>query len=118
MKKYYKLYIYHDDIFIAKFKVKTNNICILNKYYTEDIIRDGMIRGMNINQQTLCYNTFCDLIKKQTINCEKIKLTDFMMFMTCSLALHRFNKKDTNDFLFLKIKSNKHKHGCHKQTKI
>ena len=118
MTKYYKLYIYNDDIFIAKFKMKTNDSFILEKYYTEYLIRDGFKRGQTMQTQILFFKKFCDIITKQTINCEKIKLTDFMMFLTCSLALHRFGIKDTNDFLFLKIKYSKHINGSHLQTKI
>ena len=103
-KTIYNLYIYHNDIFLAKFKTTTDDIFLLNKYLSEDLIRGGMEKGFTIPYQILVHIEFADMIKKQRINCEKVRASDLKMLLHSQMALHRFGKKDTTDFLFLKKK--------------
>ena len=117
-KTIYNLYIYHDDIFLANFKTTTNDIFLLNKYLSEDLIRGGMKKGYTIPFQILVHNEFADMIKKQRINCEKIRASDLKMLLHSQMALHRFGEKDTDDFLFLKKKITKSKNGFNLQTKV
>ena len=107
MKRIYNLYIYHDNIYIAKFKTTTNDMTKLNKYLSEDLIRGGMRKGFNIPFQILIHNEFADMIRRQRINCEKVRSTDLKMLLSSQMALHRFGKKSTDDFLFLKKKGGK-----------
>ena len=114
-KTIYNLYIYHNDIYLGKYKTTTNDIYKLNKYLSEDLIRGGMEKGYTIYHQTLVHNEFADMIAKQRINCEKVRASDLLMLLHSQMALHRFGKKDTTDFLFLKKKVSKHINGCVKQ---
>ena len=114
-KKIYNLYIYHNDVYLAKFKTTTNDMTKLNKYLSESLIRGGMEKGYGINEQILIHTEFADMIYKQRINCEKVRASDLMMLLHSQMALHRFNKKSTDDFLFLKKKVRKSKNGCIKQ---
>ena len=114
-KKIYNLYIYHNDVFLARFKTTTNDMSKLNKYLSEDLIRGGMEKGFSIPYQILVHNEFADMIYKQRINSQKVRASDLMMLLHSQMALHRFGKKDTNDFLFLKKKVRKNKHGCIQQ---
>ena len=114
-KKIYNLYIYHNDIFLAKFKTTTNDISKLNKYLSEDLIRGGMEKGYTIPYQILVHYQFAEMIAKQRENCQKVRASDLMMLLHSQMALHRFGKKDTNDFLFLKKKVRKNINGCVKQ---
>ena len=114
-KKIYNLYIYHNDIFLAKFKTTTNDMSKLNKYLSEDLIRGGMEKGYTIPYQILVHYQFAEMIAKQRENCQKVRASDLMMLLHSQMALHRFGKKDTNDFLFLKKKVRKNINGCVKQ---
>ena len=117
-KTIYNLYIYHDDIFLANFKTTTNDIFLLNKNLSEDLIRGGMKKGYTIPFQILVHNEFADMIKKQRINCEKVRASDLRMLLSSQMALHRFGKKSSDDFLFLKKKVVKKQNGSHLQTKV
>tara|TARA_R110002012_G_scaffold129064_1_gene281427 strand:+ start:468 stop:824 length:357 start_codon:yes stop_codon:yes gene_type:complete len=114
-KKIYNLYLYHNDVFLAKYKTTTNDIFLLNKYLSENLIRDGMKKGFTIPYQILIHNEFANMIKKQRINCHKVRASDLKMLLHSQMALHRFGKKSTDDFLFLKKKISKSKNGCVKQ---
>ena len=114
-KKIYNLYIYHNDVYLAKFKTTTNDMTKLNKYLSESLIRGGMEKGFGIKEQILVHTEFAEMIYKQRINCEKVRASDLMMLLHSQMALHRFNKKSTDDFLFLKKKVRKSKNGCIKQ---
>ena len=103
-KTIYNLYLYHNDVFLAKYKTTTNDIFLLNKYLSENLIRHGMKKGFTIPYQILVHIEFADMIKKQRINCEKVRASDLKMLLHSQMALHRFGKKDTTDFLFLKKK--------------
>ena len=112
-KTIYNLYIYHNDTFLAKFKTTTNDMTKLNKYLSEDLIRGGMDKGFTIPHQILVHTEFAEMIYKQRINCQKVRASDLMMLLHSQMALHRFNKKSTEDFLLLSIRS---KRSCGETT--
>tara|TARA_R110002020_G_scaffold267971_1_gene483157 strand:- start:1105 stop:1464 length:360 start_codon:yes stop_codon:yes gene_type:complete len=114
-KTIYNLYIYHNDIYLGKYKTTTDDIFLLNKYLSEDLIRGGMEKGYTIYHQILVHYEFAEMIAKQRINCEKVRSSDLLMLLHSQMALHRFGKKDTTDFLFLKKKVGKNINGCLKQ---
>lgn len=103
MTKYY-LHLDYEDLYIAKFKVKTSDMNLVYQEVSEHIIKDGFKRGFNIQQQISKYKTFCDTIYKQKRNCEKIRASDFLMFLSCYVALHKFNQIKDKDYMFLKLK--------------
>ena len=117
-KKIYNLYLYHNDIYLATFKTTTNDMTKLNKYLSEDLIRNGFQKGFGIKEQILIHTEFAEMIRRQRINCEKVRSSDLIMLLHSQMILHRFNKKSSDDFLFLKKKVRKSKNGCNKQRQI
>ena len=117
-KTIYNLYLYHKDTYLATFKTTTNDMTKLNKYLSETLIRGGMEKGYTIQDQILVHTEFAEMIYKQRKNCEKVRASDLMMLLHSQMALNRFGKKSTEDFLFLKKKVRQSKNGCNKQTKI
>ena len=51
--------------------------------------------------------SFCNRIEKQKRHCEKIRRTDFFMFISCYFILVKFNIIDSSNFMFLKRKNKK-----------
>ena len=117
-KTIYNLYIYHKDVFLAKFKTTTNDMSILNKYLSEDLIRGGMEKGFTIPFQIAVHYEFAEMIYKQRINSQKVRASDLRILLNSQMALHRFGKKSSDDFLFLKKKLRKSKNGINLQTKV
>ena len=103
-KNIYNLYIYHNDVYLGKYKTVTNNLQKLSKDLSEDIIRDGMKRGFKINQQIQLHTHFADIIAKQRENCQKIRASDLRMLIHSQMSLYRFGSVPSTNFLFLKKK--------------
>jgi len=102
----YRLYLFDGDVSIAKFKSTTDDMDLVYKECGEQLILDGFKQGINIENQSKMYQMFIDKIKKQKSNCQKIKASDFYMYLSCYSALYKFNK-ETDDPMFLKIKKKK-----------
>ena len=100
----YSLFLYHNDILVGRYKIRTNDMKVLSIAFSENLIRDGFSKGFNLPKQVLWFQTFCDSIAKNVNNCIKLKSHDFQMFLATKLALYRLNKTDDNDFLFLRDK--------------
>lgn len=103
-RRLYSLFLYEQDDCIGRYKVEINDMKQLSNTMSDFIIRDGFKKGYNISQQTKMYEEFCKIIHKKYINCEKIKASDFPMFLAVKMALYRFNQTSSEDFLFLKDK--------------
>jgi hypothetical protein len=106
MTKYY-LHLDYKDLYIAKFKTKSDDINLIYKEMAENIIMDGFKRGFTIQQQIDKYTSFCDSIYKMKDHCEKIRASDFLMFFSCYFALCKFKCIKPNEYMFLKIKKRK-----------
>ena len=117
--KYYWMYIYHKDQYLAKFKTKDDNLQRLSKYLSDQIIRSGMEKGYKISDQIKLHTHFADMIAKQRQNCQKVRASDLQMLLHSHMSLLRFGAISSDDFLFLKKKlSKKHKDGINLQTKV
>lgn len=102
--KYYWMYIYHNDIYLAKYKTKDDNLEKLSKYLSEDIIRGGMEKGYKISHQIKLHTHFADMLVKQKQDCKKIRASDLRMFIHSHMSLYRFGAISSDNFLFLKKK--------------
>jgi len=116
--KYYWMYIYHNDIYLAKFKTKNDNLQELSKYLSDQIIRSGMEKGYKISQQIFLHTHFADMIAKQRQNCQKVRRSDIDMLLHSHMSLLRFGAISSDNFLFLKKKITKSKNGINLQTKV
>ena len=116
--EYYWLYIYHNDIYLGKFKTIDDNLQKLSKHLSEDIIRSGMSKGYKISHQILLHNAFADMIAKQRQNCQKVRSSDIRMILSSHMSLYRFGNIPSTNFLFLKKKVSKSKNGINLQTKV
>ena len=116
--KYYWLYIYHNDIYLGKFKTIDDDLHKLSKYLSEDIIRSGMKKGYTISHQIILHTAFADMIAKQRQNCQKVRASDLRMLLSSHMSLLRFGAISADNFLFLKKKLRKSKNGCVKQRQI
>ena len=103
----YYFHLDYNDLYIAKFKVYTNDINVIYKRFSEKIIKDGFKRGVSLHQQMERYKLFCDKIYKLKDHCRKIRASDFFMFMSCYCALVKFNYIKPHEYMFLKSKSKK-----------
>tara|TARA_R110002096_G_scaffold137433_2_gene290844 strand:- start:177 stop:494 length:318 start_codon:yes stop_codon:yes gene_type:complete len=102
--KGYTLYLFYNDIQIGKYKMIGDDFNKLYKSFGERILREGFMNGKDIKTQTKTYKQLCDTIYKQKNNCEKIRASDYLMFLSCYINLVKFNLIDYNDFIFLKNK--------------
>lgn len=106
----YNMYIFDGDVVIGKFKTTTDNMDLIFTEFGEKIVRDGFNQGFNVATQIDMYNVFINEIHKQKRHCQKIRHSDFYIYLSCVLALYKFNQ-ETCDFLFLKCKK-KNKKKC------
>ena len=116
--EYYWLYLYHNDIYLGKFKTIDDNLKKLSKHLSEDIIRSGMLKGYTINHQIILHNAFANMIAKQRKNCQKVRASDLRMLLSSHMSLYRFGNIPSTNFLFLKKKVIKSKNGVNLQTKV
>ncbi len=106
MTKYY-LHLDYKDSYIAKFKTTTDDFNSIYKEVSEHIIKDGFKQGFTIDKQIAKYTSFCDEIHRQKRHSEKIRASDFIMFLSCYLALCKLNQIKHHEYMFLKIKKRK-----------
>jgi len=116
--KYYWMYVYHKDIYIAKFKTKDSNLLKLSTYLSQDMIISGMKKGYKISHQIILHTHFADMLAKQRLNCQKVRKSDLQMFLSSHMALYKFGAISSDNFLFHKKKVVKKQNGNHKQRQI
>ncbi len=103
MKKY-KLHLYYKNELIGKYNTRTDDWNDMYNEMTYAIIKQGFQSGHTIPQQIKKFKIYCEAIYKQKINCEKIRHSDFYMFLTCYFALVKYNIISTDNFIFIKKK--------------
>jgi len=101
----YTMYINYEDEYICKFPVNSTDLNECYKEMAENMVRDGFRKGANISQQIALFKRVCNLVYKNKINCHKIRRSDYLLFLTCILALHKYRQIDTTDFIILKNKN-------------
>ncbi len=103
----YKLYLYNDnEDIIGKYTTKGDDMEKVYQTFGARIIRQGFKSGMSIPQQIITYQEYIKVINKQKENCEKIRASDLLMYLSCYCALYKF-KTIEGDHMFLKIKKKK-----------
>lgn len=101
----YTMYINYRDLYVCKFPVNTTDLNSCYKEMAESMIRDGFKKGANISRQIELFKTVCDNIWKEKWNCHKIRRSDYLLFLTCMLALYKYGKIDSDRFIILKNKN-------------
>ncbi len=107
----YYLYLYNHEGFIAKFVTKTDDILLVYKDFGEDLIIASMIKNIKLHEQIKDYQYFIKNINKMKSNCEKIKKTDFFIYLSCFNILYKLNQDTIVDYLFIKKKKRSCKLG-------
>jgi len=100
----YNFYCYYKDLRIGKYKCQGDNIEELYSRMSKPIIMDGFKNGKDWKLQVKVFQLYCDGIAKQVDRCEKVRASDFLMFLSCYIALVKYNKIPDTDYLFMKIK--------------
>lgn len=99
----YKMYLFNDEKIIGKYKTTTNDMNLIFKEFGEELVRDGFKQNINIKKQIEMYKTVIEEINKQKRHSQKIRHSDFYIYLSCFCALYKFNE-ETEDVLFLKCK--------------
>ncbi len=107
----YYFYLYNDEEFVAKFETKTDDILLIYKDFGEDLIIASMIKNIKLHEQIKDYQYFIKNINKMKSNCEKIKKTDFFIYLSCFNILYKLNQDTIVDYLFIKKKKRSCKLG-------
>ncbi len=100
----YNLYLYYKNEFMGRHEVMGDDIEKCFKAISYVLVKDGFKKNKTIYQQIETYTKFCDTILKQKKDCYKIRKSDLLLFLSCYIALVKFNEISYNDFIFMKIK--------------
>ena len=106
-KNKYNLFMFYKDTYICSTYVKGDDWERVYNHMSNDVVNKGFKAKVNYKSIINTCNDFCDKIEKMKRHCEKIKVSDFMMFVSCYFILVKFNIIDHQDFLFIKNKKNK-----------
>ena len=104
MKYKYLFYCYYNDIRVGKYKVDGDNFNELYQVMGKPLIMDGFKKGINCKLQCMGYKIFCDKIAKQVERCEKVRASDYLLFLSCYVSLVKYNKINDTEYLFIKRK--------------
>ena len=107
MDKSYTMYIYYKNEYICKFKCLTTDPYALYEIMGKEVINQAFSKGINYKRQIETFTKYCDIIYKKKINCYKIRRSDYLIFVSCFLALLKYKCVDYTDILFLKNKIKK-----------
>tara|TARA_R110000803_G_scaffold182404_3_gene244736 strand:+ start:5028 stop:5399 length:372 start_codon:yes stop_codon:yes gene_type:complete len=115
MKTYYKLYLFYENELVGNYPTTIDNWETLYETYSKQVILNGYKANINYKLQIKVLKDFMEVIAKQKRNCEKIKASDYIMFLSCFFALLKYNEIDSSDYIFLKIKSTKATHNLNRK---
>lgn len=105
-KTNYNLYLFYNDTYICSNQTVGDDWEKVYNQMSLKVIKECMEINNFKHIITTC-TAFCDKIEKQKRHCEKIKITDLMMFISCYFILYKFQKIDSCNFMFLKRKNKK-----------
>lgn len=103
----YNVYFDYEDLYICKFKVRSDDWKVIYKEVSENFIRDAFKKQVSIPKQIEMCRSFCDKIKKRKQDCYKVRASDYLMFMTCYLVLVKYKQIKDSDIIFLRRKKSK-----------
>ncbi len=104
MKYKYNFYCYYKDIRVGKYKCSGDDFNELYEQMSKGLIMDGFEKGMNIQEQIKFFQVYCNKISEQVDKCYKVKASDFLMFLSCYVALIKYNVIHETEYLFIKNK--------------
>jgi len=100
----YDMFLDYEDLYICRFKVKSDDWLSIYKEVSENFIRDAFRKNVTIPKQIQMCRSFCDSIKKRKEDCYKVRASDYLMFMTCYLVLVKYKQIKDSDIIFLRRK--------------
>lgn len=102
MKHKYNFYCYYKDIRVGRYKCHEDNYDSLYNEMSKQLIKDAFLNGVNYKQQIQFFKVYCDKISNMVNNCYKVRASDFLMFLSCYVALIKYNEIPETDYLFMK----------------
>tara|TARA_R100000935_G_scaffold26672_1_gene46645 strand:+ start:4839 stop:5183 length:345 start_codon:yes stop_codon:yes gene_type:complete len=102
-KQTYTLYLFYEDTYLAKYKVRSDDWKNIYKEYSEKTIILGMKIGWKLKDQNKKCKWFITDYEKRVRHCERTKKSDLMLLLSTFFIRYKMN--DTKcDFIFLKNK--------------
>jgi|TARA_R110001632_G_scaffold114922_1_gene226379 hypothetical protein len=99
----YNMYLFDEEKIIGKYKTRTDDMNLIFTEFGEKIVMDGFKQNINIKTQIDMYKTFIEEINKQKKHSQKIRCSDFYIYLSCFSALYKFNEAP-DDVIFIKCK--------------
>ena len=107
----YKLYLWHKNERMCKFNVLDNDPDKVYDCYSKKLIINGFKNNIDVKKQVLIMKRLMDELYQQKINCQKIRASDLLMFLSCFFAVRKLDEMDTDNFIFLKVKNKNNKNS-------
>ena len=104
-EKRYFLYIFYENDLFCKFQCRGDDINILYEEYGKDLIIDGFKKNMNLKDIIHISKNFLKRIYKLKKECYKVRASDYMICLSCVMALYKLNEYPLNDIILLKKKN-------------
>ena len=102
----YKLNLIYNNT-IIKFNVDTDDWNNIYNEFGKDLITKAFVQNVSIKNQINKYKCFCDVLVKKKFDCYKIRSSDYLIFLSCFMALVKFNVISPLDIIILKKKKKK-----------
>ena len=99
-KTNYNLYLFYNDTYICSNQTVGDDWEKVYNQMSLKVIKDCMEINKFKDVIKTC-TSFCNRIEKQKRHCEKIRRTDFFMFISCYFILVKFNIIDSSNFMFI-----------------
>ena len=101
----YLLYIFYEKDILCKFQCKGDDMDKLYEEYGKDLIVDGLKKNMNLKDIIQISKNFLKRIYKLKNECYKVRASDYMICLSCVMALYKLNEYPLNDIILLKKKN-------------
>ena len=107
----YKLYLWHKNERMCKFNVEGDDPEKVYDCYSKKLIINGFKNNIDVKKQVLIMKKLMYELYQQKINCQKIRASDLLMYLSCFFAVRKLDEMDTDNFIFLKVKNKNNKNS-------
>ena len=104
MKSKYKLFLWYKNELCVTCTSPTDKWDFFYQKLSEPLIKTGF-KTHNFQQIPLACRKYCCLIWEKKLNGDKISWEDKKLFIGSFFTLYKLNKINSDNFMFLKIKS-------------
>ena len=105
MKKRYFLYIFYENDLFCKFQCRGDDMDKLYEEYGKDLIIDGLKKKMNLKDIIQISKNFVKRIYDMKKDSYKVRASDYIICLSCVMALYKLNQYPLNDIILLKKKN-------------